>query len=67
MTSEVVLDSKGKPTGEYRFNAHGALKGLELIGKHLGMWDGEGKEEGKKSAPSVVVYLPEGAKPKMTG
>ena len=29
-----VLDKEGNPTGEYRFNAAGALRALELIGKH---------------------------------
>lgn len=38
MQREPVLDENGKPTGEYKFNAHGALKGLELIGKHLKMF-----------------------------
>lgn len=33
-----VLDAKGEPTGEYRFDANGANKALELLGKHLKMW-----------------------------
>jgi phage terminase small subunit len=38
MAREPVLDSKGEPTGEYKFNAMGANKALELIGKHLGLF-----------------------------
>lgn len=30
-----VLDKEGNPTGEYRFDASGANKALELLGKHL--------------------------------
>lgn len=32
---EPVLDKMGSPTGEYQFEANPALKGLELLGKHL--------------------------------
>ena len=34
MTVHPVLDSQGNPTGEFRFNAAGANKALESIGKH---------------------------------
>jgi phage terminase small subunit len=33
-----VLDRSGRETGEWRFNASGANRALELIGKHLGMF-----------------------------
>jgi len=32
---EAVLDKQGNLTGEYRFDASGANKALELLGKHL--------------------------------
>jgi phage terminase small subunit len=35
---QAVLDSTGKPIGEYRFDSGGANKALELIGKHLKMF-----------------------------
>lgn len=35
---EPVLDSKGEPTGEYRYEAGAVNRGLELIGKELGMF-----------------------------
>jgi phage terminase small subunit len=38
MQAEAVLDREGQPTGEFTFNAAGANKGLELLGKHLGMF-----------------------------
>lgn len=38
MQSIPVFDREGNPTGEYRFDSNGALKGLELVGKHLAMW-----------------------------
>lgn len=39
LQAEPVLDNEGEPTGEYRFNAAGACKALELLGKHLGLFD----------------------------
>jgi phage terminase small subunit len=33
-----LLDRSGRETGEWRFNASGANRALELIGKHLGMF-----------------------------
>ena len=33
--AEPVLDRDGQPTGEYTFQANAALKGYELLGKHL--------------------------------
>lgn len=33
--AEAVLDKKGEPIGEYRFDSTGANKALELLGKHL--------------------------------
>ncbi len=33
--AEPVMDREGKETGEYRFNASGANRSLELLGKHL--------------------------------
>ncbi len=38
MQAEPVKDSEGGSTGLYKFNAAGANKALELIGKHLGMF-----------------------------
>ena len=38
MQAEPVRDSEGGSTGVYKFNAAGANKALELIGKHLGMF-----------------------------
>lgn len=33
--AEPVTDKDGNPTGEYTFQANAALKGYELLGKHL--------------------------------
>lgn len=38
MEAVPVLDSDGQATGFWRFNAPGANKALELLGKHLGMF-----------------------------
>ena len=36
MQHKAVLDHEGNPMGEYKFNASGANKSIELIGRHLG-------------------------------
>lgn len=46
MQAEQVLDRDGCVTGIYNFNPNAANKALELIGKHLQMWD-------KKTAESL--------------
>lgn len=33
--AEPVLDQNGEPTGVYKFDSAGTLKGCELLGKHL--------------------------------
>ena len=38
LQSKPVLDRQGRPTGEYTFNAAGANRALELVGKELGMF-----------------------------
>jgi phage terminase small subunit len=38
MQAEPVLDREGNETGEYKFDASGANRSTELIGKHLGMF-----------------------------
>lgn len=38
MQGEPVLDREGHPTGEWKFEAHAALKASELQGKHIKMF-----------------------------
>ena len=38
MVPRPIPDRDGKPTGQFRFNATGALRAMELIGKHLRMF-----------------------------
>jgi phage terminase small subunit len=38
MQHEPVLNAKGVPTGEYRYNGAVACRSLELLGKELGMF-----------------------------
>ena len=39
MQATPVLDMSGNETGEYQFDSKGALRALELLGKHLGMYN----------------------------
>jgi phage terminase small subunit len=38
MEAEPVLDPKGNPTGEYKYNGNVANRALELLGKEIGMF-----------------------------
>lgn len=39
MQAEPIIGKDGEPIGIYNFNPNGANKALELIGKHLNMWE----------------------------
>ncbi|WP_343711896.1 terminase small subunit [Inquilinus sp.] len=51
MQHEAVTDRQGNPTGEYTFNAGGANKALELLGKHLGMFRDRVEHSGPGGGP----------------
>lgn len=38
LQEEQILNYKGEPTGEFKFDSSGANRALELLGKHLGMF-----------------------------
>lgn len=42
------------PSGEYVFDSKGALDALEMIGKHLSMFDGKATSQGKKKDVSKL-------------
>ena len=42
MQAVPVCDAEGEPTGDWRFDAGNALKALALLGKELGMFEGQG-------------------------
>ena len=51
-----VFDGEGKPTGEWKFDAGNAIKGFELLGKHVGLWE---KKEIKteKTLPTFEIRI----------
>jgi phage terminase small subunit len=51
-----VLDKRGQPTGEYRFDSAGANRALELIGKHLGMFKERVEHTGPDGGPIRVEH-----------
>lgn len=54
--AEPVYDKEGNPTGEYTFKASEALKGYELLGKHLKLFsDNKVTVEGEGFSISVNV------------
>lgn len=60
MQIEPVLDRSGKKTGVYKFDATGANKSLELLGKHLALFTDKVEHSGKidNSLTSKLAELP---------
>jgi phage terminase small subunit len=52
MQTEPVLDHGGKETGEYRFDSRGANRALELLGKHLGMFE---KDNAQRPGLRIII------------
>lgn len=50
----MVFDEEGEPTGEWRFEAPSAIKCLELLGKHIGMFKEKVEVGGKDGKPIEV-------------
>jgi phage terminase small subunit len=50
-----VLDSNGKPTGEFKFDSAGANRATELIGKHLAMFTDKLEHTGADGGPIQIV------------
>jgi phage terminase small subunit len=42
--AEPVYDAEGNPTGVYRFDSSGALKALDMLAKHLGMYEKDNRQ-----------------------
>lgn len=53
LQEEPVLDKQGHPTGEYQFDSSGANRSLELLGKHLGIFEPDLTEH--KRRPIMVM------------
>jgi phage terminase small subunit len=51
-----VLDREGNPTGDYRFDAAGANRALELLGRRLRMWDD--KEQPSQPGNQFILNAP---------
>lgn len=53
-----VLDHEGNPTGEYKFEANASLRALELLGKHIGMFNNKVEVDlNHKSNGALAVEL----------
>lgn len=57
MQAEPVLDAEGKPTGEYKFSEHAALKASELQGKYLRMWSDKIELSGPNGGPVKIQRI----------
>lgn len=57
MEAVPVLDNKGKPTGEYRYDGAVANRALELIGKELGMFADRTEVTGDITVTNLIDRL----------
>lgn len=57
MQETPVLDSEGKATGEYQFRENGALKGLELLGRHTRLWGTDDATKPAADGPGLTVIV----------
>jgi len=57
---EPVLDNLGEPTGEYVFREGGVLKGCELLGRYLGVFERDNKQKTPSSFQLVLAPQPDG-------
>jgi len=53
---EPVVDNKGNPTGEWKFDSAGANRATELIGKHLTMFTDRQEISGKDGESLQVQF-----------
>jgi phage terminase small subunit len=60
MQAEPVLDRDGNETGAYVFNAAGANKSLELLGKHIGLFTDKIEHSGNISHTINIVNFAKG-------
>ena len=58
MEASPCLDRDGNPSGVWKYEGHVANRGLELIGKKLGMFSETEKELTQDHYNSVHFYLP---------
>lgn len=54
--AEPVRDKDGNHTGEYRFEAFAALKGYELLGKHLKLFTDRAELDAKLRLAGPIVF-----------
>ena len=57
MQAEPVLDHEGNATGEWQFNSSGALKGLEMLGRHRRLWSDERAASAAPIGPGLTVVV----------
>lgn len=54
LQAQAVLNDEGEPVGEYRFEAATALRGYELLGKHLGLFPNKVDVQVKDELTAII-------------
>lgn len=54
MQGEPILDNRGIPTGEWKFDAAGANKAVEMIGKHIGFFATDNSQKQLILNPPII-------------
>lgn len=58
MQSQPVLDDDGNPTGEYKFDSAGAAKGLQMLMKHMGLFEKDNRQKvGQEQYEAAMARL----------
>ena len=58
MQVEPVMDAKGQPTGDYKFDASGANAALKLLGQTIGMFKEESRIKIVADRPLMTITVP---------
>ena len=58
MQVEPVMDAKGQPTGDYKFDASGANTALKLLGQTIGMFKEESRIKIVADRPLMTITVP---------
>ncbi len=57
MQAEEVFDKRGNPTGQYRFEAQAASRGLDMLMKHIGAYRADNEQSSGQSVADFFAIM----------